>query len=251
MKIVQTQNVITVYANGRLITSFTDTLAPYTAGNIGLYAEDSAVLFENVAVDAAPGIAAPTVAVLVPAAAVAPAAIMTVSGTTTILALTSNAADTALVQFLLDGAPLGAAAAAPPFSLAWNTSADAPGAHSLSAILWDAEGDSSVSAAVTVIVDNTASAAVPADQAKAPQKFLSPALPDGINDVATFGPGALDVRIFDVRGRQVFHGSQQGGSPIVWNCKDGSGRVDASGVYIAKIKTTDSGTLYQSFALVK
>ena len=250
VKIVQTQNTITIYVNGRLITTFTDTLAPYTAGNIGFYVEDSEARFENIAVNVTPGNAAPTVAVLVPAAA-APAAIATVSGTTTILALTSNDADVALVQFLLDGAPLGAAVANPPFSLAWNTSADASGSHSLSAILWDAEGDSSVSAGVPIIVNNTVAAGAPGNQAKAPQKFLSPALPDGINDVATFGPSATDVSVYNVRGRLVFHGSQQDGASIVWNCKDGSGRVDESGVYIAKIKTASSGVLYQSFALVK
>ena len=54
-----------------------------------------------------------------------------------------------------------------------------------------------------------------------------------------------------MKGRKVFHGTMQGGTAIVWNCKDGMGRVDASGVYIARILTTDSEILYQSFVLVK
>jgi hypothetical protein len=247
VKIVQNQNVMAVYVNGQLITMFTDTETPYASGSIGLYSEDSEVRFENVAVNTPAG-AAPTVAVSVPTAA---AAIATVSGTTTILASTSNNADAALVQFLLDGAPLGSAVNSPPFSLAWNTQPDSPGAHSLSAIVWDAEGDSSVSPAVPVIVNNSGAAAAPGDQAKAPQRFLSPALPDGINDAATFGSSAAEVSVYNLKGRLVFHGSQQGGAPIVWNCKDGMGRVDESGVYIAKIRTSDSGILYQSFALVK
>ncbi|HEX4047741.1 MAG TPA: family 16 glycoside hydrolase [Elusimicrobiota bacterium] len=96
-----------------------------------------------------------------------------------------------------------------------------------------------------------ASAPSPADSARAPQKYLSPSLADGAADAATFGPDAEDVSIYDLRGRRVFHGSRQGGSPIVWNCTDGAGRIEESGVYIAKIQTTGAGVIYQSFALVK
>jgi chitinase len=87
--------------------------------------------------------------------------------------------------------------------------------------------------------------------AKAPQRFLTPATADGINDSAVFGSAAQEVSVYNLRGRLVFHGSQQGGTAIVWNCKDAAGRVDETGVYIARIRTADAGTLYQSFALVK
>jgi len=43
-----TQNTITVYADGNLITTFTDTERPYTSGRIGLYDEDAHVEFKNV-----------------------------------------------------------------------------------------------------------------------------------------------------------------------------------------------------------
>jgi hypothetical protein len=47
--IMQTaQNTITVYADGDLITTFTDTERPYTSGRIGLYDEDAHVEFQNV-----------------------------------------------------------------------------------------------------------------------------------------------------------------------------------------------------------
>lgn len=95
-------------------------------------------------------------------------------------------------------------------------------------------------------------AAADPSSAKAPQKFLTPATADGVNDDAVFGPAAQEVWIYDVRGKQVFHGTSSGaGSPVVWNCKDASGRVVASGVYIAKILTRDSQQLYQSFAVAK
>ncbi|MBI4375453.1 MAG: hypothetical protein HY549_03290 [Elusimicrobia bacterium] len=90
-----------------------------------------------------------------------------------------------------------------------------------------------------------------AAEAKAREKHLSPALADGINDVAAFGPAAEEVDIFDLRGRSVFRGRKQGSALIVWDCKDGGGRVVESGVYLAMIRKTDSGVEYQSFAVVK
>ena len=90
-----------------------------------------------------------------------------------------------------------------------------------------------------------------AAQAKAPQKFLSPAKSDGVNDAAVFGSTAEEVSIFNVRGRMVFHESQAGGAPIVWRGTDAQGRLVESGVYVARLKARDAGTLYQSFAVVK
>lgn len=86
---------------------------------------------------------------------------------------------------------------------------------------------------------------------RAPQKILSPALRDGINDEAAFGTEAAEVDIYDLKGRVVFRAERQGGAPIVWDGRDGSGRVRESGVYLARIKKADSGVLYQSFVLVK
>lgn len=98
-----------------------------------------------------------------------------------------------------------------------------------------------------------APAAAPAavELARSPQRFLSPALADGINDAAVFGREADEVSVFNLLGREVFRASRQGGNPIVWDCKDGSGRVRESGVYIARIRRSDSEVLFQSFALVK
>ncbi|MDD5303446.1 MAG: Ig-like domain-containing protein [Elusimicrobia bacterium] len=86
--------------------------------------------------------------------------------------------------------------------------------------------------------------------AKAPQKTLTPALADGINDRAVFGPEAREVSIVDLHGRRVFH-ETSAGPAIVWNCRDGSGSVVPSGVYIASIVTRDSRRLYQSFTVAK
>lgn len=97
-----------------------------------------------------------------------------------------------------------------------------------------------------------AAAAPLAAAAKAPQKFLSPALHDGINDEAKFGPAAREVTVFDVRGRKVFHAGSGGpGNPLVWKCRDDSGRMVESGVYVARIVTQDSGVQFQTFSVAK
>jgi hypothetical protein len=93
-------------------------------------------------------------------------------------------------------------------------------------------------------------AATPAAGAdpKAPQRFLTPN-GDGINDEAVFGATAAEVTVYDLRGREVFHASS--GSPLKWGGADSSGRRLPSGVYLAKIKTTDSKTVYQSIAVAR
>ena len=108
------------------------------------------------------------------------------------------------------------------------------------------------SAAVPSVSTAAAAAAPDPTSARAPQKFLTPASADGVNDKAVFGPGAKEVTIFDLRGRKIFHGTSSGpGSPVVWNGRDGAGRVVPSGVYLAKILAIDSTAVYQSFAIAK
>lgn len=84
--------------------------------------------------------------------------------------------------------------------------------------------------------------------ARAPQKLLSPARADGVNDAAVFGASAAEVSVYDLRGRGVFHSSRP---PIVWNGRDGGGRVVESGVYIARIRRAGAGVVYQVFIVAK
>src|SRR5439155_4534184 len=59
------------------------------------------------------------------------------------------------VQFKLDGVNLGAEDTAAPFSVVWNTTGGAAGAHILTAVVRDAAGHTATAAAVGVTVDNT------------------------------------------------------------------------------------------------
>jgi hypothetical protein len=60
------------------------------------------------------------------------------------------------VQFLLDGANLGAEDTAAPYSRTWNTTTSSGGPHTLSARARDAAGNLGTAATVTVTVDNLA-----------------------------------------------------------------------------------------------
>lgn len=106
-------------------------------------------------------------------------------------------------------------------------------------------------ASLADVPDPDAADVAAATEARAPQKFLSPGIRDGVNDAAAFGSDAAEVDIVDLKGRLVFRAEKQGAAPIVWDGRDGSGRVRESGVYVARIRKADSGVLYQSFVLVK
>jgi PKD repeat protein len=84
-----------------------------------------------------------------------PAGAALVAGTVTIAANASdNSGTVANVQFLVDGAPLGAPDTVAPFTAAWATGGSSNGSHLLTARATDAAGNEATSAPVTVTVDN-------------------------------------------------------------------------------------------------
>ena len=85
----------------------------------------------------------------------APAGGTTVSGTVTVSASAIDNIGVTSVQFKLDGSPLGAPLAAPPYTITWDTKTAGNGAHVLTATAFDAAGNGGVSAPVTVTVNNT------------------------------------------------------------------------------------------------
>ena len=88
---------------------------------------------------------APAVSISSPAAGV-------VSGTVAVSATASDNVGVTGVQFMLDGAPLGAEDIVAPYTVSWNTSSASSGSHTLTAIARDAAGNSTASAGVAVIV---------------------------------------------------------------------------------------------------
>jgi hypothetical protein len=100
---------------------------------------------------------APTASILAPA----PGA--TVSGSVNVIAAATDDVGVAGVQFLLDGAKLGAEDTTAPYETIWDTSLVADGSHALSAIARDATGKITTATAVAVTVGNHAAAPVAGD----------------------------------------------------------------------------------------
>ena len=102
------------------------------------------VTVSNVAADTTP----PTVSISAPAAGA------TVSGTVSISASAADNIGVAGVQFLVDGANLGAEVTAAPYTLSWATATAGNGAHSITARARDAAGNQTTSTVVSVTVSN-------------------------------------------------------------------------------------------------
>jgi len=128
----------TGFASG---TFFYTVTAEDAAANVG---PASNTVRRTVTADATP----PTVALTAPA----PGSIL--SGVVAVAAAASDDVGVSGVQFVLDGAALGAEDTSAPFTVDWNTNQAANGAHVLSAIARDARGNTTTSAGVAVTVTN-------------------------------------------------------------------------------------------------
>jgi glucose/arabinose dehydrogenase len=84
----------------------------------------------------------------------APAAGATVAGTVSVTASASDDVAVAGVQFVLDGANLGAEDTSSPYAVSWDTTTASNGSHALTARARDAAGNTTMSAAVAVTVSN-------------------------------------------------------------------------------------------------
>src|SRR5206468_2815374 len=81
----------------------------------------------------------------------------TVCGDLNITAKAYGNVGVAGVQFVLDGANLGAEDTSSPYSVSWDTTASGNGSHTLTARARDAEGNATTSSAVRVTVSNDTS----------------------------------------------------------------------------------------------
>jgi hypothetical protein len=110
-----------------------------------------------------------------------------VSGTITVSADASDNVGVAGVQFLLDGAPLGAEDTAAPYSVIWDTTTATNGSHALTARARDAAGNTATPSPVTVTVSNG-----PADTTPPTVAITSPANGATVSGNITVSAGASD-----------------------------------------------------------
>jgi hypothetical protein len=82
----------------------------------------------------------------------------TVAGTVTISAAASDNVGVAGVQFKVDGVNVGAEDVTAPYSVSWNTTAATNGSHAVTATARDTAGNSTLSAAVSLTVNNLSGA---------------------------------------------------------------------------------------------
>jgi hypothetical protein len=145
----------TTVSNGTLSTSHSLAISNLTAsttyhylvksagaaGNLGV---SSDLTFVTLATDTTP----PSVSVTTPAAGAV------VAGTMVLGAAASDNGAVAAVQFLVDGRAVGQQVASAPYSYSWNSTSVSNGTHSVQAQAWDTAGNTALSSAVSVQVQN-------------------------------------------------------------------------------------------------
>ena len=147
------------YVDNSSTALVTDTSSPYSASWNTATVANGAHTVKAVASDAAGNTATSTVNVTVDNAKpmvtlTAPNNGAPVSGTVTLSATASDNVGVAGVQFMVDGAALGAEDTGSPYSATWNTTTVTNGTHTLAAVARDAAGNTTTST-VTVTVSNT------------------------------------------------------------------------------------------------
>jgi YD repeat-containing protein len=178
-----------------------------------------------------------------------------VSGTTTVGASASDNVGVAGVQFLLDGANLGAEDTASPYSIAWNTTTVNNGSHTLTAVARDAAGNRTTSAPVTVSVSNAGSST----RFEESSATLAPAGSwSGVTGASTGVTLSGDFAVIapDTGATATFTFSGTGVSWIGFNCERcGIARVHLDGAVVATVDTyapsrpAASGAIYSTTGL--
>src|SRR5207244_2330214 len=113
----------------------------------------------------------------------APAAGSTGAGTVTVSSSATDNVGVVGVQLKLDGVNLGAEVTSAPYTLSWNTATASNGLHTLTAVARDAAGNTAISSAVSVTVDNAPPLlSSVAGTRTASRAAALPGTPDGASD---------------------------------------------------------------------
>jgi len=137
----------------------------------------------------------------------APSSGATVSGTVSVTANASDNVGVTSVQFQLDGANLGAALTASPYSTSWDTTTASNGTHALTAQARDAAGNVGNATAVSVTVSNSTSTALQDFQNRCAQAGVI--VCQGFDDASVFAPATYPASgVYPDGGNSFSHISQ-------------------------------------------
>jgi len=172
----------------------------------------------------------------------APSASATVSGTTAVTANATDAQAVASVQFKLDGSNLGVADTTSPYSVSWNTTQIADGAHALTAVATNASNLTTTSLPVSVTVHNQVAPTPPIVAVTAPTSDVSVSGSTAISADATDTKGIASVQ-FKLDG--VNFGAADTAAPFTtsWNTLtsiNGAHTVSAVATNTSGLSTTSS-----------
>jgi len=124
-----------------------------------------------------------------------PASGATLSGTVTLTANATDNVGVTSVQFLLDGANVGAPLTIAPYSLPWDTTTSSNGSHTISAQARDAAGNTGTSVGVSALVSNSTSTATQNFQARCAQPGVLTC--QGFDDPAIFSTVVSEAALTD------------------------------------------------------
>jgi hypothetical protein len=242
-----TEDVTSPYAatwNTTSVTNGTHTLtavARDTAGNTTVSPAISIVVSNSDTV-------APAVSIQSPLAGA------TVSGSaTTVTASATDNVGVSGVQLKVDGVNIGAEDVTSPYSVTWNTTSAANGTHTLTAVARDATGNSTVSAGISVVINNadTVAPTISIQSPSAGGTVSGSAL--SITAIATDNVGIIGVQ-FKVDGVNVAAEDVTSPYSVTWNtttaangthtltavARDAAGHTTVSTVVTVTVNNTSS-----------
>ncbi|HTC94526.1 MAG TPA: Ig-like domain-containing protein [Terriglobales bacterium] len=194
---------ITVSYDGAAIIQAND--SALSSGAIALDVSNQHIQFDDVIVTTVPADTTPPVVSIT-----APASGATVSGTTTVSAAASDNVGVAGVQFLLDGANLGAEVTASPYSISWDTTAAGNGAHTISARARDAAGNTATAGNITITVSNSIVPTLTGVSVSPSSVTLPPAATQQLTVTAQYSDGSTQ----NVTGNTSYSSSNTGAATV-------------------------------------
>lgn len=179
----------------------------------------------------------------------APANNSTVSGSAvTVSANASDNVSVAGVQFKLNGVNLGAEDTIAPYTVTWNTTSVADGAHTLTAVARDAAGNQTDSTSVSVVVSNATPAVLPVVTVTASDASASRVGPDnGAFTIARTGGTTSSLTVNYSLGGTAVNGTDYGALNTSATIPAGAASVTLT--VIPKPSTTWVGTRTATLSL--